>query len=403
MLLTCENKDIRDKLIQDKWLQKWFGEVKKWNGEAASLERFAWIDLVGLPLDIWSLKTFKSIGELWGHFISASNDALSDFSFSKASMLVATDAKNKIDEWIWVEVQGREFEVRAMEGSSFHALKSLMEHLALQTSYCNSGVVGNQVLAGNKDGTTNYVLGHGENSEQLSGKDSSFLSKHAHVDHIDVVVDSQVDSSLRIPESIGLCGVKDVLHAHAEEDIGVIQSHDEEAQSLGAIINNKDFFGADKDYINGLVEDSNQSNSWEEEDADLADTNKDKEVVEFDQGFWNLSEVGFLNEKDVEGIQLVVDLNPADVVKDTGKGKWKQKRIGEMRGFPKSKKKGCQKKKKCVVLIYVIAVAALSVSSEGINRIHLNISQASRSISKILGEDFLGDDDDVISSFSVAS
>ncbi|KAH7844858.1 hypothetical protein Vadar_032408 [Vaccinium darrowii] len=69
VLLTCANKDIRDKLIQEKWLQKWFGEVKQWNGEAASLERFALIDadkdyINGLPLDIWSLKTFKSNGEL---------------------------------------------------------------------------------------------------------------------------------------------------------------------------------------------------------------------------------------------------------------------------------------------------------------------------------------------------
>ncbi|KAH7859407.1 hypothetical protein Vadar_000700 [Vaccinium darrowii] len=162
VLLTCANKDIRDKLVQEKWFQKWFGDVKKWNGEAASIERFAWVDLVGLPLDVWSLKTFKSIGELWGHFISASNDTLSDSSFSKASMLVATNAKNKIDEWIWVEVQGRDFEVRAVEG---------------------------RVIVNN---------GHGENSEQFNGKEIYFLSKQVHVDHKDVVVVSQADSSSRV-------------------------------------------------------------------------------------------------------------------------------------------------------------------------------------------------------------
>lgn len=50
------------------------------------------------------------------------------------------------------------------------------------------------------------------------------------------------------------------------------------------------------------------------------DSNKDKEVVDFDQSFWNLSEVGFFKEKDDEGIQLVVDLNPSDAVEDIGKG-----------------------------------------------------------------------------------
>lgn len=50
-----------------------------------------------------------------------------------------------------------------------------------------------------------------------------------------------------------------------------------------------------------------------------------------------------------------------------------------------------------------IAAAVLSVSSDGINRTHLNATQASRSISKILDEDYLGEDDEIISNFSVAN
>jgi len=47
----------------------------------------------------------------------------------------------------------------------------------------------------------------------------------------------------------------------------------------------------------------------------------------------------------------------------------------------------------------VIVAAALSVSSKSINRIQLNLAQAARSISKILGEDYIGEDDEVINSF----
>lgn len=70
--------------------------------------------------------------------------------------------------------------------------------------------------------------------------------------------------------------------------------------------------------------------------------------VEFDRGFWNILEVGFLNHKDVddlnptqvnftEGIKLIVDLNPSDEAKDTGKGKWKQKSINDILGINRKK------------------------------------------------------------------
>jgi len=121
------------------------------------------------------------------------------------------------------------------------------------------------------------------------------------------------------------------------------------------------------------------------------------------KAFGIFSKWDFFNEEDVQGIQLVVDLNPTDSVEDIRKGKRKHKRIEDKLGFPKSKKKGHRKQKKCVVFRSAIVAAALSVSSDGINKIHLNAAWASRSISKILDEDYLGEDDQIISNFSVAT
>lgn len=98
-------------------------------------------------------------------------------------------------------------------------------------------------------------------------------------------------------------------------------------------------------FTDGPVADTELSNSLVVEDTTLAVSNKDKEVIDLDRGFWNLSEVGFFNEKDVEAIQLVVEINPSNAVKDFGKGKRKKKRIEDKLGFPKSKKKGCCKQK----------------------------------------------------------
>lgn len=75
--------------------------------------------------------------------------------------------------------------------------------------------------------------------------------------------------------------------------------------------------------------------------------------------------------------------------------------------IPKGCKKGKggrRKKQKCVVFRSAIDAAALSVSSDGINnrnRIILNESQAAWIVTKIVGTDYLGNDEEVISKIMV--
>lgn len=81
------------------------------------------------------------------------------------------------------------------------------------------------------------------------------------------------------------------------------------------------------------------------------------------------------------------------------KPKRKQKSVEELLGLPKTKKGG-RKKKKSVVFKSAIAAAALSISSNGIknrNRIILNEEEAVWAVTKIMEEDFMGDEDEVIS------
>ncbi|KAI8523447.1 hypothetical protein RHMOL_Rhmol13G0074300 [Rhododendron molle] len=138
------------------------------------------------------------------------------------------------------------------------------------------------------------------------------------------------------------------------------------------------------------------------------------DVGVFVNGFWNLSEVGFLNQADVEmvdlnptqvksidGIQLVVDLDLAEKTKEMGKGNWKHKSTEKMLGIPKSKKKVERKKKKCVVFRSAIAAAALSAFSRDTNRLHLDDAKTTWSIEKILGEDYLGVDEEALSKFMI--
>lgn len=87
--------------------------------------------------------------------------------------------------------------------------------------------------------------------------------------------------------------------------------------------------------------------------------------------------------------------------------KKKLKSVEEILRIPKGCKKGKggrRKKQKCVVFRSAIAAAALSIFSDGINyrnRIILNESQAAWTVTKIVGTDYLGNDEEFISKIIV--
>ncbi|KAI8526178.1 hypothetical protein RHMOL_Rhmol13G0288800 [Rhododendron molle] len=97
---------------------------------------------------------------------------------------------------------------------------------------------------------------------------------------------------------------------------------------------------------------------------------------------------------------------------DENKGvKKKQKTIEDLLGIPKekntknTKKGGGRKKQKCVVFRAAAAAAALSVSSEDIrnrNRlIRLDAAQAAWTVTKIIGPDYMGNEEEVVSKIMV--
>jgi len=379
ILITFPNEELRNVSVKEQWLKRCFVSLKPWNGDATSLERLTWINCFGLPLNVWCMNTFKKIGECWGQLLSVDDDTLYCKSFVNGRLLIVTKESSRIDRWIKIEVDGGlVYDVRILEDNSAPGL-SMNDFLPSNMVMHDCGVA----------------------------TDSSSI-------HVDAAVNAKKDISTNEVHVVDAKSLND-LDCVADNIIGEVElgeeTHklDQKIESLQfQVVHQSMEANCCKTAVSGaqVVGDSELLVSFDGKNADLVGTIKEKEVEEFDQGFWNLAEVGFLNEKDVQGIELFVDLNPTDVVKDSRKAKWKHKKISEMMVFPKSKKMGGRKKKKkkkCVVFRSAIAAAALSVSSEGMNKFHLNSAQATRSINKILGEDYLGDDDEIIRSFSVES
>lgn len=118
VLITFQNHEVRDTLIKGPWMERWFEKVKPWQGEPASLERFAWLSCMGIPLNSWNAKTFKRIGEVWGSLVLIEEETLKNFSFAKGKILIATEESLRIERWIQMEVHGVRYEVLVKEESS---------------------------------------------------------------------------------------------------------------------------------------------------------------------------------------------------------------------------------------------------------------------------------------------
>ncbi|KAH7858014.1 hypothetical protein Vadar_019018 [Vaccinium darrowii] len=104
MLITYPNEELRNVSVKEQWLKSCFVSLKRWNGDATSLERLTWINCFGLPLDGWSMNTFKKIGECWGQLISVDDDTLYCKSFVNGRLLIVTKESSRIDKWIKIEV-----------------------------------------------------------------------------------------------------------------------------------------------------------------------------------------------------------------------------------------------------------------------------------------------------------
>ncbi|KAI8525690.1 hypothetical protein RHMOL_Rhmol13G0248900 [Rhododendron molle] len=119
VLITFQSQEARDASLESQWMRIWFENVKPWRGEPASLERFVWLSVKGLPLSAWTAHTFKLIAELWGCFIMVDENTLKECSFAEGKVLVATEEKSLIERWIQLEIAGVYYDVKVSEASSF--------------------------------------------------------------------------------------------------------------------------------------------------------------------------------------------------------------------------------------------------------------------------------------------
>lgn len=403
VIITFQSPEVRDEIIKEEWLSTWFESIHPWSGESAKEERFAWLSCYGMPLNGWSIPNFKLIGDFWGEFLKVDDNTLYGDSFERGRILIATEQTQRITGTIQMEILGLIYSVRIEEDESFRTITL------------------------DSFPTESPVMKTNNNSEEREANDTNLLT-NAREENVNALVNNSVD----------VANSEETVHNNEEADfVEEVEVVDEtpgafiekvvEAETNREVVvhNNPNglqmvvFKPMCRSWINLMqpkimmgrnskvgspkimpliINDKHNSNPISSHNSfnDIAATqivsskvnNLENDSTDVDH-FSSWSELPFNSKLSGPSKKQVAAL----------KIKKRKKKIEDLIGFPKPKKGG-RKTKKGVLLRSAIASAALSISSDGIknrNRLILNEVEAAQTVSKIIGEDFLGDDDEVIS------
>ncbi|XVF68032.1 hypothetical protein PTKIN_Ptkin10aG0170300 [Pterospermum kingtungense] len=85
---------------------QWFETVQQWGKTTVQRKTPIWIALEDVPLQLWDLKFFKALGDLWGSFVKLDYATENKRRFDKAKMLVIVDSKLCIPSVVSVKFGG---------------------------------------------------------------------------------------------------------------------------------------------------------------------------------------------------------------------------------------------------------------------------------------------------------
>ncbi|GFS40280.1 hypothetical protein Acr_00g0067550 [Actinidia rufa] len=365
VVLTFKDLEERDSMFNKgkmAWLKEWFVESSEWeNTKSNPCSRLVWLNCYGIPLHLWNLQTFSEIGKIWGEVIMLADDTMKNLSFAVGKVLISTTVMDSINKVVELENNGRISQIRVME-------EQLVVNTVLNTDCaCPGCQVEVPSLNQNLD----------EASVQFPIKMVNGGNARHNLPLIEEVAESANYQLEEVPSLLGPYPTKAekvscLVNINRMQIVLFTGSSGYEHTTRGSRLSDYSPAkgrGAATPYLDALM-------------SNLA-----------------LPNLSVVTPKDSTPPPFTEILDE--------KPKRKQRSIKDILGLSKSmksKKGGRRGKHKCVVYRSAMAAVALSVSSEGItnrNRLLISESNAAWSITKILGTDYMGKDDEVISTIMV--
>lgn len=436
VVLTFKDSEERDTMFNEgkmAWLKEWFVESSKWEDTMLNpCSRLVWINCYGIPLHLWNNHTFSEIGRNWGDVIMIAEDTIKKVSFAVGKILISTTIMDSINKVVELENNGKLIKIRIMEEQLVvnTVLRTDCACLGCQMEASPRGKSGNNhsMQPNAKEDEGGGIRPRTTMDEEEAESTSSPIAEVAESTSCPAVVAAkpisppiEVVTEPTHPTLVAEPSLLGPYHTLADEPLGsvnintmqvvpykgsnrleqdtrgsrIVQHYAHEGRSLvtpylDALMSN---LKLPKPHISPLKVNSFLPliPNYISQDPQKVVSVPTENQPEASSSTNNLAQVAALLEENTNN-------------KD--KTKRKLRSIEDVLGLskPSRSRRGRRAKQKCVVFRSAMAAAAISVSSEGImnrNKILLSESKAAWSITKILGTDFMGDDEEVISKIMV--
>lgn len=214
IVLTFQSVEIMTEKLKtmEGWIQLWSESVKVWQkGMILDQERFVWLTCYGVPLNLWSCKTFSSIGRSWGEVIGIDEDTSKMRSFQSGKVRIATKCMESINTTIILRCKGVDYPVKVCEDQVvisevvYKQCKCYSIQSQPENSFSNNVVQEQeqQSVVGSKKGEDEAdVEGHVGGVLDSRGVEEEGGSTVKHTDHIDTNGRGRVLSASRVEETI---------------------------------------------------------------------------------------------------------------------------------------------------------------------------------------------------------
>nr|GEX41186.1 RNA-directed DNA polymerase, eukaryota, reverse transcriptase zinc-binding domain protein [Tanacetum cinerariifolium] len=157
VLIELENVSSKNSLLEHVGVSSWFQILQAASKDFVSEERVVWVDIEGVPLNVWSRGTFLKIGNKWGKTLDIKDN--SGASFARKRLCVLTKQPKFILENFKVIYKGKISMVRAKELFTWTLIFLVPQDVEYKSDDAES----------DGDGVSETVFGDNSSSHQVAG------------------------------------------------------------------------------------------------------------------------------------------------------------------------------------------------------------------------------------------